>query len=114
MKTIFQKEASEMFDLYKKKKKIPKQKSHISPTMHNTSIMIISFFHTGNINNVRIGAQTQGKICKKIIFPSVVMYILSNYDRRGAICVRLLTQNCLGFSHVCHGSHKSYSCKDKK
>lgn len=41
------------------------------------------------------------------------MYILSNYDGRGAICVRLLTRNCLGFSHVCHRSHKSYSCKER-
>lgn len=36
--------------------------------MHNISIMIISFFHTGNVNNVRIGAKTQGRICKKIHF----------------------------------------------
>lgn len=32
-----------------------------------------------------------------------MMYILPNYDRRDAICVRLFTQNSLDSSHVCHG-----------
>lgn len=90
------------------------EKKKVSPTTHNTCIMTVSFPHAGNVNNIRIGAKTQGRICKKIIFSSLMMYTLPNYDGKDAICERLLAQNCLYSSHVCHGSHKSCGSKDRK